>query len=124
MRRGPEEPRPDHCPRCSEPVLIYDWDDIDGVFHGPRKVDPTPISPPDEAACTVLGRPTYLLEQTVVGSYRLSRRFSHNLRRHTPYAIAILPAHQCGARYPTTLTDIADVTIDELDTPPSSTPPF
>ncbi|PPH95152.1 hypothetical protein C5C95_16990 [Rathayibacter sp. AY1B7] len=124
MRRGPEEPRPDQCPRCSQPVLIYDWDDIDGVFLGPARVDPTPITPLDEVACTILDRPTYLLEKTIVGTHRLSRRWAITLRRHTPYAIAILPAHQCGARYPTTLADIGDVSIDELDTPPSSTPPF
>lgn len=101
------------CPRCKEAVLVYDWDDMQGCYLGPRRVDPTPLTPADEAACTVIGRPVYALETTIAGTYRLSRihRQWHRERAVNP---VFVPEHRCGARYntqlpkPRTLADYAE----------------
>lgn len=65
-------------------------------------VDPTPLSPQQEHACMITGRPTYSLKPRGT-SYELSDRdgaYLYGSRPPDQRGKTIVPAHQCGARFP------------------------
>lgn len=90
------------CPRCHAATLTASWDDLEGV-PATITVDPTPLSDPEETACVLIGRATYVLERTGAGTYRLSLLHAYNRDRATFAPAHHLPAHQCGARFSTVL---------------------
>lgn len=82
------------CPNCQAIVLTG----LDGhIIADMVTVDPTPLSRQGEAACILIGRETYTVWR-VINGYEITDRRGPRIRQrgHAP----IVPAHQCGARFP------------------------
>lgn len=66
--------------------------------------DPTPLNPQQELACFIIGRPTFTLTPRAGStSYELSDRrtaYRYGPRPPDHGSRTIIPAHQCGARFP------------------------
>lgn len=103
----------DICPACNGQILVTNWDDLEGIEVDAYRVDNTPLTPQDEAACIIMDRRTYLLEETIVGTWRLSRRWADRMQiPDSPHPVAVLPHHKCGARYPTRIMPPARPTFN------------
>jgi|GEM_PF-3096392 len=87
----------ERCPNCNALILRGLDHDVCAIN---VTVDPTPITRHLEVACIIAGRPTYT-PWKVPGGYELTRRDPF-FDTDTPRPI--LPAHQCGARFPGFLT--------------------
>ncbi len=110
MIRATRKVQQDVCPACKQPILITNWDDLAGVEVSTYRVDPTPLAVEQETVCIVIGRPTYLLEETIVRTWRLSKRYAgQRPTPTTPFTVAVVPHHLCGARFPAEL-DIGALT--------------
>lgn len=87
------------CPTCRQPVLTG----VDAAIVGiPVTVDPTPLSPQQELAATMAGRPTYSLRISP-GRAEIEDRDRYAICKPHPTGRPIVPAHRCGARFPTHL---------------------
>lgn len=87
------------CPTCRQPVLTG----IDDAANGwPVTVDPTPLSPHQELAATMADRPTYSLRIST-DRVEINDRDRYALCKPHPTGRPIVPAHRCGARFPTHL---------------------
>jgi hypothetical protein len=87
------------CPTCDQ--LTLHGMDAD-VCAGMATADPTPLSPQQELACFIVGRPTYTLKPREKG-YELSDRRCDYLWGPRPpdhRSKTVIPAHKCGARFP------------------------
>lgn len=87
------------CPGCDQ--LTLHGMDAD-LCAGMATVDPTPLSPHQEHACFITGRPTYSLKARGTG-YELNDRrgaYLYGTRPPDQRGKTIVPAHQCGARFP------------------------
>jgi len=90
---GARHPKPNLCPTCSAWTLIA----LDGdVLAHTARVDPTPLTPAGELACTLTGRATYDLS-TAGGRFQLDHRDRYAIRSRPPAAPGarydVLPAH-------------------------------
>lgn len=96
--------RTGHCPHCRLVVLMVDAEESRPSFLvDTRLVDPTPLDQAAQMACIVTRRPTW----AYVCQWGVERLDLRNLgwwMCHTddPHD-AILPEHQCGARFATAL---------------------
>ena len=87
------------CPGCQE--LTLHGMDAD-LCAGMVTADPTPLSPQQEHACMIVGRPTFALKPRGT-SYELSDRrgaYLYGSRPPDHRGKTVIPAHQCGARFP------------------------
>ncbi|MHC6592409.1 hypothetical protein [Arthrobacter sp. C152] len=87
------------CPTCDQ-ITLHGMDA--DIAAGMATVDPTPLSPLQELACFIVGRDTYVLKPREKG-YELSDRSGAYLYGPRPPdhgSKTIVPAHQCGARFP------------------------
>lgn len=87
------------CPNCSE--LTLHGMDAD-LCAGMVTADPTPLTPQQEHACMIFGRPTYTLKPRG-NSHELNDRtgaYHYGSRPPDQHGKTIIPAHQCGARFP------------------------
>lgn len=100
----------DVCPSCKSRILVTNWDDMEGIQVDPYRVDPTPITVEEETVCIVVGRSTYLLEETSVRTWRLSKRGSHTGDIQPVNPIAVLPHHRCGGRHDNEISMPAQLT--------------
>ena len=86
------------CTTCQE--LTLHGMDAD-ICAGMVTADPTPLSPPQEHACFIVGRPTFTLKPRGT-SYELSDRTGAYLYGPRPpdhHGKTVVPAHRCGARF-------------------------
>lgn len=89
----------ERCTTCKE--LTLHGMDAD-MCAGMVTADPTPLSELQELACIIVGRPTFTLKARGT-SYELNdRRDAHKYgpRPPTHNGRVVIPAHQCGARFP------------------------
>lgn len=87
------------CTTCNE--LTLHGMDAD-LCAGMATADPTPLSPQQELACFIVGRPTYTLKPRDQ-AYELSDRtdaYHYGPRPPNHRSATIIPAHHCGARFP------------------------
>lgn len=87
------------CPTCDQ-ITLHGMDA--DICAGMATVDPTPLSPLQELACFIIGRDTYTLKPREKG-YELSDRrpaYLYGPRPPDHQGKIIVPAHQCGARFP------------------------
>lgn len=87
------------CPDCQE--LTLHGMDAD-LCAGMVTVDPTPLSPQQEHACMIVGRPTFTIKPRG-NSYELNDRrgaYLYGSRPPDHRTHTIIPAHKCGARFP------------------------
>lgn len=87
------------CTTCGE--LTLHGMDAD-LCAGMATVDPTPLSPQQEHACMITGRETYSVKERGT-SYELNDRrgaYRYGARPPDQRGKTIVPAHQCGARFP------------------------
>lgn len=77
-------------------------------------VDPSPLTPRQEMLCAVAGRRTYDLD---TGNQKILIHHRDAYTVATPSRLTVVPAHQCGATFPT--VNIRQRTASQLpDTPP------
>lgn len=87
------------CTDCGE--LTLHGMDAD-LCAGMVTADPTPLSPQQEHACMITGRPTYTLKPRG-NSYELNDRsgaYLYGTRPPDGRGKTIVPEHLCGARFP------------------------
>lgn len=87
------------CPNCNQ--LTLHGMDAD-LAAGMATADPTPLTETQELACFITGRPTYTLTNRGT-SYELNDRrgaYLYGPRPPNHKGRTIIPAHQCGARFP------------------------
>jgi len=114
-RRGVKVGR---CGHCRQQVLTGD----DADWSSFRvTVDPTTLNRDQEIACIITDRRTYMLEDHG-GAPELHRRTHWHTDSHPPDDTPVVPAHKCGARFPTPdpqprLTT-ANILIGDNDDPP------
>lgn len=92
------------CPRCKEIVIAatYDLHPKPGRVIMTATVDPTPLEPHTELACKLAGRATYTAQRAPLGGKLTILRARTARWDHTWKDQQVtLPAHQCGARFPT-----------------------
>jgi hypothetical protein len=106
------------CIRCGDETLVTNWDDLEGILVSDIVADTTPLTRLEEVACILIGRPTYILEATIIGTRRLSLRTPRTMAMTLPHPIAVLPHHRCGARHPGILTALTKPEPDQLTQPP------
>lgn len=87
------------CRTCQQITLTgMDADLTAGI----ATVDPTPLSPQQEHACMITGRETYTLTNRgntyTLDDRRGATRYGPRPPNH--HRSTIVPAHQCGARFP------------------------
>jgi hypothetical protein len=91
----------ERCRNCDQ--LTLHGMDAD-IAAGMVTADPTPLSPLQELACIIVSRETYTLSpKKDSGAYELSdRQAAHRWGPRPPNhnGRLIVPAHQCGARFP------------------------
>lgn len=87
------------CPTCDQ--LTLHGMDAD-LCAGMVTADPTPLTPQQEHACFIADRPTYTLKPRG-NTYELNDRrgpYLYGTRPPDHNGKTVIPAHQCGARFP------------------------
>ncbi|WP_422758275.1 hypothetical protein [Paenarthrobacter sp. C1] len=89
----------ERCNTCQE--LTLHGMDAD-MCAGMVTADPTPLSPQQELACMIIGRPTFTLKPRGQAYELHDRRDAHKHGPRPPdhKGRTVIPAHQCGARFP------------------------
>lgn len=105
------------CPSCRQPVLTGVDADMVGI---PVTVDPTPLTPQEELAATMAGRTTYSLRISPDRA-EIDDRDRYAICKPHPTGRPIVPAHQCGARFPSHLQQWR---TSSRPTRPDDAPPF
>ncbi len=98
------------CERCGAVVLKSAYDVLLDVPM-PVIVDPSPLPTALEVACVIADRPVFLLERTGVG-YALGLKTWATAERHMNLPRLVLPAHQCGFRFPGDLPEREDFELN------------
>lgn len=102
------------CRRCRH-IIITGLDNSLCAFKA--EVDPTPLTAQQEYACYLTGRPTY--DALLYGpAIELLHRYPATVEPPEAKPWAVVPAHQCGARFPGFL--VPPLT----ETEHQATPPF
>lgn len=97
------------CTHCRQWTLTGLDDDQAAIQ---ATVDPTPLTPAQEAECAIAGRRTYTLGRTAGGKPQIETRDIYGIA--APTKRTVVPAHRCqGPRYPNTPPPPPRNTTDE-----------
>jgi hypothetical protein len=84
------------CRKC-EAIILHGLDA--DILAEEVRADPTPLNPQQEAACILTNRPTYQIQISGEEAKIISRQLRWQPLGQPPRR-PIIPAHQCGARFP------------------------
>ena len=87
------------CPNCNQ-ITLHGMDA--DLAAGMATADPTPLTEQQELACIIAHRPTYTLTTRGTTHELNDRTAAHTYgpRPSNHKGRTIIPAHQCGARFP------------------------